>query len=173
MLQIDADRIAAGISQAALAMAAGISCDTYQRRLRRPETVSSTLLIKLHGALRALVRNKAAPSPVIELTRWAYAGALERTARFYGVTPEQVAETSPQRGATADAHWRACSHARQAAIYLVNTGAGIGQAKIAALLGLTPAAVCLALKDVEDRRDDPAFNEMIFGAMRAMAGRDE
>ncbi|PPQ39354.1 hypothetical protein SAMN06265338_103197 [Rhodoblastus acidophilus] len=110
---------------------------------------------------------------MLELTRWAYAGALERTARFYGVTPEQVAETSPQRGATADAHWRACSHARQAAIYLVNTGAGIGQAKIAALLGLTPAAVCLALKDVEDRRDDPAFNEMIFGAMRAMAGRDE
>jgi len=55
----------------------------------------------------------------------------------------------------------------------MNTGFDIKQMKLAALLGLTPAAVCLALKDVEDRRDDPAFNEMIFGAMRAMAGRDE
>ncbi len=140
---------------------------------RRPGLASPALLPKLRRALRALEKRQAPPSSDVDNARWDYAGALERTARFYGVTPEEVWATSPQRGATADAHWRACSHARQAAIYLVNIGKGTEQVKLATLLGLTPAAVCLALKAVEDRRDDPAFNEMLFSAMRALAGRDE
>jgi transcriptional regulator with XRE-family HTH domain len=171
--EFDIERRRAGVSQDALAQAAGITSGWYRKLLRRPASVRPLLLPKLRRALRALERQAAAPSPVAALTLAAYAGFLEVTARHYGVTPDQVRATSPQRGATADAHWRSCAHARQAAIYLVNVGLGVEQARIAALLVLTPAAVCLALKDVEDRRDDEAFEAMISAAMRGFTGRDE
>jgi transcriptional regulator with XRE-family HTH domain len=171
--EIEAARKKAGISQAALAVAAGISRNTYLRYLRRPGPVRPVLLAKLRRALRALEKAKAAPSKLEALTLASYAGFLEMTARHYGVTADEVRAASPQRGATASAHWKACAHARQAAIYLVNVGLGIEQARIAAMLGLTPAAVCLALKDVEDRRDDGAFDRMIIVAQRALTGREE
>lgn len=60
----------------------------------------------------------------------------------------------PSRRAAKDRTWLEASAIRRKAIYILNTEFSIDQAHIAKALSMSPAGVCLALKDVEDMRDD-------------------
>lgn len=136
--------------------------------MRGLQTPSAKLIARLTAALTGFV------APVSdEVLLATYGGMLVAIAPHYGVTPAQVRAVSPQSGATGNVHWRACAHARQAAIYLANTALGLSQKRLALALGLTPAAVCLALRSVEDRRDDAAFDAALQAAQLAVTGRAE
>lgn len=87
MRSIEDDRKRARVSQDALVAAAGLSRATYQRLLTRdPMSIPQEVLTRVARALRALEKKQAPPSSDADNVRWDYAGALERTARFYRVT---------------------------------------------------------------------------------------
>lgn len=98
-------------------------------------------------------------------------GFLSAVCRHLGLDFAAVKASDPKRGATANRTWRTESHARQLALYLANQLCGIPQAELARAAGLTPAAVCLALKAVEDRRDDPTFDALVQAISRDVTGR--
>lgn len=157
------------ISTAQLALASGISANWYRTVVAEPHRASPQLVAKLIAGLQVLqAQAKTAPTKPWILST--YGGFLVAMAPFYGVTPSAVRAADPQRGATASTHWQACAHARQAAIYLTHTALGLPQRALAAALGVTPAAVCLGLKSVEDRRDDPAFHAALEAAHRDVMG---
>lgn len=60
-----------------------------------------------------------------------------------------------------DPAWRKASYARQLAMYLTNTLCNVQQVTIARIAGVTPAAVCLALREIEDLRDHRDYDKLI------------
>lgn len=158
-----------GISIEQLAVAANISVTWYRTIIRNPDLASPALVKRLAVALRSLsaAPRKIEPDALVTAT---YGGFLVAICPFYGVRPAEVRAADPQRGATASTHWRTCSHARQAAIYLTHTALAVTQRTLAGALNLTPAAVCLALQSVEDRRDDPDFSAALEAAHRDVMG---
>lgn len=60
-----------------------------------------------------------------------------------------------------DAHWRQAAYARQLAMYLANTAHNVPQRRLADVTGLTPAAVCLALRSIEDVREVAQFDRNV------------
>lgn len=168
----EALRVAAGFSRAAVARAAGVSVSWYCEIASTPDRATVAFVKRLRAGL-ARLKQEVARELSDDLLLATYGGFLAAISPFYGVTPCQVRATSAQAGATADKHWRACAHARQAALYLTNTALGVGQKRLALALGLTPAAVCLALRSVEDRRDDASFDAALSAAQLAVTGRSE
>lgn len=60
-----------------------------------------------------------------------------------------------------DSQWRAATYARQLAMYLANTAHNVPQRRLADVTGLTPAAVCLALRSIEDVREVATFDRNV------------
>jgi|GEM_PF-3489188 hypothetical protein len=75
-----------------------------------------------------------------------------------------------RRGVAADALTLRAHKARAIATYLAHTEAGFTQMGIAEALGLTRAAVCLCVQQIEDKRDDADFDRLIDRVARAVAG---
>lgn len=73
---------------------------------------------------------------------------------------------------TLEPEWRRASDARALAMYLLNTVCNVPQGMIARAVGLTAAAVCIALPKIEERREDPAFDAELTRIDQAIrAGR--
>lgn len=161
LAEIERQRRALGISSEMLAARAGLSRSTYVRAIgtasARPATVR-----RLEAALAALrSERRAVREPDTILIRAVYGGFVASIAVHMGVRPDDVHAQDPRLGATADPEWRRLAQVRQAAIYLTNTVVDVRQARLAHVLGLTTAAVCLGLRSVEDRRDDPDFDALL------------
>lgn len=169
LVAIEARRKKIPASKEALARAAGIDDKTYRRVVAgsaRPATVQ-----KLLAALDRLERAGPAAKPGDDQALAWYNAFLAVTAPLYGYEPDEVRASDPRLGATADGKWRALRHAAQAAMYLAITEKGIAQAALARALGITDAAVSLAIKDVENRRGSPLVDAQIERAGRAVTGR--
>ncbi len=190
--RLEADRAAAGIAQATLAASAGVSLRSYTRLVTEGDSpklarqkLSATdtkqehrarfekKVDRLERALAALTASRPRPRAEGETVAAMHRAVASLLASSFGVTAEAVLAADPRAGATADPVWRACRHASQAALYLTNTTLGVPQRVLADVLGLTPAAVCLAIKAVEDRRDDPHIDAALTRAARLIAGRAE
>jgi hypothetical protein len=169
--QIEQRRAGAHLSTVSLSSAAGVGRQTYLdalagRAIPRPGT-----LFRLEMALASLLAERRAAAPDTLLIRATYGGFVLAVAERLGVRPTDVHAQDPRRGATADPEWRRLAQVRQAAIYLTNVALGVKQSRLADALGLTPAAICLGLRSVEGRREDPAFDRMLeeIGAAVAAA----
>lgn len=164
---IEVERLRLGASVAELCAAAGLSARSYTRHVSaggcRPAA-----LVKLENGLAVLKRRGRVDDAL--LIRATYGGFVAALARDAGVEPADVHAQDPQLTATFSRTWRAIANLRQAAIYLTNTAIVVKQRRLADVLGLTPAAVCLALKSVEDRRDDPAFDALLDRIARDVMG---
>lgn len=179
---LEADRRAAGIPQVDLAREAGISESTYRRLTSGGDSLDLTgqklsawgpRLDRLQRALARLAGRREAEPASADLIVATHRSFVLALAPRFGVTAEQVVAADPRANLNFDPTWRACRHVAQAALYLTNTALGIKQRRLADVLGLTPAAVCLALKAVEDRRDDAEFDAWLTAAARLITGRDE
>jgi hypothetical protein len=170
---LEKKRKEAKVSQALLASMAAISLRSYTYLLATPDRVLPEIVDRLERALDHLGKAPRSDLLEVELIRATYRGFVVVLCDHFGVTPDDVENADPRAGATADPHWRACAHVRQAAIYLTNTALGLKQRRLAEVLELTPAAVCLALRAVEDRRDAPAFDAMIRRAAKTITGRED
>lgn len=165
--EIEERRLAAGLSVTELARRAGITAYWYRTLRRRRSSPKSSVLRKLDRAFDA--PPSFAVSEVAR-ARSMWGAMVMALAEGHGVTAADVVASDPRAGKTADRTWSACARVRQAAIYLVVTKFGVPQRRLAEALDLTPAAVCLALKAVEDRRDDPAFDAALDRAARMITG---
>lgn len=169
-------RVSLDVPQHRLADAAGISDRTYRRYVAGRAKASPAMVARLNRALDrvGLVEPKLDErTRALMLATWrAFVGELLPIGAGVGVTLDDVVASDPRRGATADPKWRACRRIAQAGIYLLATAFDdISQRRLAELFDLTPAAICLALRAVEDARDDPAFEAAIEAAQRKMTGR--
>lgn len=77
------------------------------------------------------------------------------------VPPGPVMAADPAKRATADSEWMQAAHLRRIAIYIANAHLNIKQADLARAAGLSRAAVCGMLKDMEDLRGDAQVQTMI------------
>lgn len=125
-----------------------------------------------------------ATAPVARIPLWLglqrYNECLDDVCRHKGFTSDWVAVqlTRPtseiRRGSvlgpgagkasskfSADHDWLKAVYARQLALYLANTLHGVQQKMLAQIAGLTPAAVCLALQEIEDLRDHRNYEKLI------------
>lgn len=154
----------AGLTQAQFALLARISLPSYQRALADPASVRPITLSRISAGARRLADRAPATDESALLTRSLYRLALGHVAGALGVCPDEVMAQDHRRGATANAHYRLLATARQITIYLVNTGVAadaVRQRRLAEMLGMTPAGVCLAIRAIEGRRDDPDFDQLI------------
>lgn len=161
---VEAARRDLGIMQFDFARAAGISESTYRRIIRDPHRCTPLQIRQIHGALRRFADRAPATDESALLTRSLYRLALGHVAAALGVCPDEVMAQDHRRGATANAHYRLLATARQITIYLVNTGVAadaVRQRRLAEMLDMTPAGVCLAIRAIEGRRDDPDFDQLI------------
>ena len=164
MAEIEAVRLRAGVSQGALVRAAGLSESQYRRYLRGRCEVAASVARRLVAALARLARSSSPASMPETGLLAAYSGFLMHAAGFYGLTAPETRFLLQGEERTGDPRWLAAARARQAAIYLTITAVGTSQHRVAKALALTPSAVCQALRAVEDRRDEEAFDAMIIEA---------
>lgn len=157
MVLIDAARVARGMSKSRLAALAQVSASYYSELLASRHQPSPAVVARLWQALRAHERDASGGEGVAAL-RQLYVAHVALVAPLYAVTAEAVLSSDPRAGLTADDGWRRARHAAQAAMYAVNVVLGYRQASVARALGLTKAGVCLAVRAVEDRRDDPGLD---------------
>ncbi len=179
IIGIEERRRSSGIAQIDLARAAGVSLRTYTRLVTEGDS-RKVARQKLSASLDRLERTLDRMAAAIRVDRIecdlvlaTHRGFVLALAPVFGVTADQVAAADPRANLNFDPTWRGCRHVAQAAIYLTNTTLGLTQRRLAEILGLTPAAVCLALKAVEDRRDDPGFDGALRRASELIAGRPE
>lgn len=170
-----------GMTQAEFARLAGVSLPTYARALAAPASITPRVLASLEAAVRRLGDGKPADArrttPASDeravLTRSLYRLVLGHVAREFGVCADAVMRQDHRRGATADPHYRRLATARQATIYIINTeiaADAVRQRRLAELLGMTPAGVCLAIRSIENRRDDEEFDALIRRVERLVSG---
>lgn len=107
----------------------------------------------------------------LTLTKATYNVVLAMVAAMHGA---ELAEVQAQLARTGepniDKRWRQAADIRAQAIYLVNTALNVEQHFLARASGLTPAAVCLALRRIEDRRDEPQIERLITFAETIIKG---
>lgn len=169
---IERGRVAFGLSIEQLAVEAQVTRAWYSRIQRDPARASDRVVARLAAALKRLRDGKrddeALTASLVEAT---YGGFLAAVCQLMGLDVAEVRASDPRAGKTADVAWRAAARARQLALYLTNVSLGVRQRVLARVVGLTPAAVCLALRTIEDLRDDPAFDQLVEAAARAVTGR--
>ncbi len=171
MKAIEQVRRNAGLSIDRLAAEAAVASSWYRKIAADPSRASEAVLSRLASALRRLREGQRQDEAMLAaLVGATYGGFLAAVCTEQGLDVAAVRAADPRAGKTADAAWRATARARQLAIYLTNISLGVQQRVLARAVGLTPAAVCLGLKTIEDLRDDPAIDALIERCARAVTG---
>jgi hypothetical protein len=110
----------------------------------------------------------------IDLAARVYAEFLSAVCLRMGLELDAVKRELVRKGEnTLEPHWRAASLARRRAEYLTNTEANIPQVTIARAVGLTPAAVCIACRKVEQSRDDSTVDDLLNDVAQTVKARRE
>lgn len=150
----------AEISISALCRAAGTTERSYYKALSnevemRPQTARRLRL----GLARMRMQNRMGPEPSDQ--RAIYLLCLMLAGLRSGLDPLEVLAQDPARRATSDADWARAAKVRRHALYLANIGVGMRQADVARAANMTRQAVSIAMKDIEDDRDDQALDEYL------------
>ncbi|MBP1296641.1 hypothetical protein [Bradyrhizobium elkanii] len=118
-------------------------------------------------------RSIVIPLCTVDDARRIYDLYLRAVCRHQGLMLNEVLRQLARPGRpNIDAQWRAAAYARQLAMYLANTLHNVPQGRLADVTGLTPAAVCLALRSIEDVREVPTFDrnvDLVAASMGAQA----
>lgn len=155
---IERRRRAAGLTIEELARRAEISVSTYVR-FKKGSAPRARSLAKLKRALLMKERHREAALLAPEA---AFRSAISAICAEQGLNAHAVLDADPQRKATADAAWMAAIKVRRIALHVLNGGAGMRTQALAEAAGVTPAAVLLAVRDIEDMRDhDPALDDLL------------
>jgi transcriptional regulator with XRE-family HTH domain/DNA-binding XRE family transcriptional regulator len=171
LAEIEERRQALGIAKAALARAAGIAASYYSyfllgnRVQPRPDMIA-----RLRMALERLRRGQVSNSNRDYAVAVSYRLAVALAADALQVDAGLVHRSDPGRRATHSASWMSAAEVRRLACYLLNVGIGFTQADTARAAGLTKQGVCEAVRAIEDRREDPAFEALVEKLTTAIMG---
>lgn len=169
MAALDVARRAARVSIDLVCVEAEISAKTYNNALTGRHAVRPSTIARIEQAIRSLSaglpRWQADEQRLIRATYDAHLAFLcARRGQPVRATREAL-----QAGSAADRRER--ERIRQAARYLANTHLGLTQSALARALGLSKVAVHLALKTIEDLRDDPAWDRLLAEAEGSIGER--
>lgn len=104
----------------------------------------------------------AGPRYSLDQAREIYQTYLAAVCLHQGLRPREIERQLARPGKpNVDTEWRRAAYARQLALYLANTSHNVPQTLLAEAAGLTPAAVCMALKAIEDLRDIRSFDARV------------
>lgn len=90
-----------------------------------------------------------------------YRVAIMMAAQTSTMKPSDVLAHDPARRATADPAWMEAARVRRLAIYIAHNYFGVPQASLARRAGMSKAAVCTALQDVEEARDEQQLDALM------------
>lgn len=102
-----------------------------------------------------------------------YRMSLALAALSLNLDPAQVQCSDPAAKKTVVKNWRDAAEARRIAQYVLNTGFGLKQADVARAAGVTKQAINQAVSEIENRRDDPAFDDLVSKVETWIIGAQE
>lgn len=164
---IEARRRALSIPKATLAAEAGTSRSHYDR-LIAGHRVNPAVAARFQRALTRIGRIGAGAPPAADLI---YRLCVVLMAAEGNVDPRDVLQQDPSRRATSDPQWMKAALVRSLGIYAANVLCGLSQVDLAKVSGMTPAAVSLALRRVEDYLEDLPDSHAL-GALEAVLTMD-
>lgn len=167
---MDRERALTGVTIQALCAAADTSLRAYHYYRAGVMRPGRPALQALQSALDRLARRPEGDTGE-RLARAALGGFLAQAAGLHGIDVAVVRALGRHNKGMAEDQFRAASAARQLAIYLVNQEVGLRQAVLARLVGQSRAAVCLAIRAIEDRRgSDRAFDRAVKRIISTVTG---
>lgn len=97
-------------------------------------------------------------APILAL---GYRGVLGLVAGEMGLAPLPAVVADPLANRPNDPLWRAQAQARARALYLAVTETCIPMSLAASLAGISKQRVSLALREIEDAREDPTVDRLL------------
>ncbi len=164
LAEIDRRIFHARVSEAAVLRVAGMEPRHLDKVRRGKLSLTEKTYRRVITALKEVQRMRklalsgkadVAASPVTALTARQYRLSVAFVCQVAGATPSDVLLSSPSLRATADAAWLRAARLRRFALYICNVYLGISQADLGRAAGMSRAAVCGLLKDIEDLRGEP------------------
>jgi len=153
---IEARRIGVGLSVERLCVRAGITTSFYRKALGGGSGISTLVLIRLSEALagKQFEAPPPPPPPPAALLRAAYESFHAGACKMVGLTVDEARAIDSSRGGVGGVK---AGLARRIAIYALRTKFDLTGPVIADVVGVSKAAVHMAIQAVEDQRERPDF----------------
>lgn len=160
--QIERQRRKLGLSQTKLAGLAGINPTHYSDLVARKKSPRKTTISRLK---MALIHHDRGDSSLYELVIFRL--CLMAVCQQQDQSPAEVLMHDPKRKANADPDWKRAADIRRKALYLAHSFCQVPQSRLAKLIGVTPAAVSLAISNTEcaDDLDTDPLIQLIEAAI--------
>lgn len=159
LAEIEARRVELGIPVSDLERAAGTAQRYYSKCLDGNRSPGAGLLARLKLALQRLKTARETDTSLQMAIVYRMAVAL--AAQALGRDAAEVLGSDPGRRATQDPAWMAAAEVRRLAFYLMNAGAGFSQTETARAAGVKKQTVSLAVRELEDMRENADFDRML------------
>lgn len=161
---IETERRRLKIPVAQLCRQAGMPSRTYERIRTGTRSPRGDTLARLAAALAACKRGEKEGGME---GRALFRLVLAQLAREVGIDVSAALEHKPQQKATASPEWMEISRLRDVACYILNTVLGMSNAEVARAAGVTPPAITVAIRKVEDKREAHPELEAVFSMFEA------
>lgn len=161
---IERERKKLKISVAQLCRAAGVSVRCYERIRSGKREARGDTIAKLNAGFASLKRGDKGHATE---GRMIFRLVLAQLAREKGIDVQAALTHNPQQKATASEEWMKITELRDQTCYLLNTVAGMSNAAVARAAGVTPPAITVAIRKVEDKREAHPELEAVFSMFEA------
>lgn len=169
LAEIEARRAELDIPIHELERGADLSGGHYWRLLTGGCAPRPSTLARLEASLQRLASraNAAAGERALE---GVFRLSVVVAALATGADAAAAQASDPARRATQDPEWMAAAQVRRLAVYLINAGLGLSQTETAKAAGMSKQAVSQAVREIEERRSDKAFERLVAGLETAIMG---
>ncbi len=169
--KIEVTRRQNGVTQEALERAAMIAGRHYAHLLAGRYAPRKGTVNALRLALRRLiVTPEADTSPQSAFCNMSIRAAIALICEARGLDAEKIQNSIASKRATQSPEWLEAARVRRDAWALVSNAFGISGSDLARAAGVSKAAISLALRAVEDARDDRDFDREMERLERALTG---
>lgn len=159
-----------GVTYKDMDRASGLSNSYFWGLVRGKRPVTQATLSRLKLALSRLARNPNAGDGKERHIDLVYRFAVAWISDREGFDAALVLASEPARRATHDEQWAKAARIRRLAIYVVNQFGGINQADLAVAAGMSKAAVCQLIKEIEEERDEKGTAAQLDALQHAITG---
>lgn len=164
----DRQRRALGLTHQALALGASIDLRGWYALRRGDYKPKRVTLAKIDAFLKRARQQTVCPAARAQIIDATFGGFFSAACRELGLDPQ--AARKALAGVASSVPFQAASDAREIALYLTNTALDVRQRTLARAAGLSPPAVLYAIRRVEDRRDEEAFDALVRRIEQAVTG---
>ena len=124
-------------------------------------------LARVHLAVVRIKGRRTAGSVVVHAI---YRLALVVSSQAMGLDAGLVQTSDPALKSVASKDWLDAAQARRMAQYLLNTTLGFSQSEVAQASGVSKQAVSLAVREIEERRENDGFDDFVNQLERFVLG---